>query len=140
MTRVVGRRQVSMMAFSEVEGAPVEEGADQSWGGGLEDLQRTAAVGADQVEVEPVGGDFGPEVLRVREGFPIKELVLDEAVDRFDIALPGVALGWDRAVVATEGAHGGRQALLVLVLEELRAVVGLPDQLGEVDSVAGQMD
>jgi hypothetical protein len=33
------------------------------------------------------------------EGLPIKELVFDQAVDGFDIALPSVAFGRDVAMV-----------------------------------------
>ena len=76
----------------------------------------------------PVGGDFAPEVSWTGEGLAIKELVLDEAMDRFDITLPGVTLGRDVTMVGTQGADGGRQTLLVLVFEELTAVVGLPGQ------------
>ena len=99
-----------------------------------------AAIGADEVEVKPVGGDLAPEVSRAGEGFAVEELVLDEAVNGFNIALPGVALGWDVAVVRAEGADGGREALLVLVFQELTTVVGLPCQTGEINAVAGEVD
>src|SRR5208282_6861901 len=64
----------------------------------------------------------------------------DEAVDRFDIALPGVTLGRDVTVVRTQGADGGGQTSLVLVFQELRAVVGLPGQGGQIDAVAGEVN
>ena len=64
---------------------------------GLKDLERAlpllSAIGADEIEAPPVGGDFAPEVRRAGEGFAGEELVFDEAVDGFDIALPGEAVG-----------------------------------------------
>ena len=88
----------------------MEEGGDQGRGLSLEDLERGlpffAAVGADQVEVMPVGGDFGPEVGGAGEGLPIKEFVLDEAVNGFDIALPSVALWGYVTVVGAQSANG----------------------------------
>ena len=54
-----------------------------------------AAIGSDEIKVMPVGGDLGPEVGWITEGFAIKELVFDEAMNGFDIALPSVALGRD---------------------------------------------
>ena len=120
-----------MVALGKVEGAPVEDGADEVRGLGLEDLKRAlpflAAVGADEVEVKPVGGDFAPEVRRAGEGFAIEELVFDEAVDGFHVALPGEAFGRDVAMVCAAGADGGGEALFVLVFEELGTVVGLSD-------------
>lgn len=63
----------------------------------LEDLQRAlpflAAIGPHQIEVLPVGGDFGPEIRRITEGLPIKKLVFHETMDGFDIALSGMPLG-----------------------------------------------
>ncbi|WCJ58279.1 hypothetical protein NXS98_02475 [Fontisphaera persica] len=49
------------------------------------------------------------------EGFAVEEFVFDQAVDGFDVALPGVAFGRDEAVVGAEGADGGGEALVVLV-------------------------
>jgi len=58
-----------------------------------------AAIGADEVEVVPVGGDLAPEGGWAGEGLPIKELVFDEAVNGFDIALPSVTLGRDVTMI-----------------------------------------
>lgn len=99
-----------------------------------------AAVRADQVEVVPVGGDLGPEVSQATEGFSVEELIFDEAVDGFDVALPGKALGWDVTVVRTQSAYRGGQALLLFVFQKLRAIIGLPDQAAQIDSVAGQVN
>src|SRR5512135_3749067 len=108
MTPVVWGRQVRVMTFSEVEWAPIEDGTDQSGSGGMEDLEGAlpflAAVGSHEVEVVPIGGDFGPELGGAGEGFAVEELVFDEAVDGFDVALPGIALGRDITVVRTQGA------------------------------------
>ena len=57
------------------------------------------SVGTDEVKVASVGGDFGEEVLAAVELFAIEELVLDQAMNRFDIALPGVTLGGNEAVI-----------------------------------------
>ena len=88
----------------------------------------------------PVGGDLAPEVGRAGEGFAVEELVFDEAMDGFDVTLPGVTLGWDVAVIRTEGADGGGEALLGLVFEELTTVIGLPGEAGEIHAVAGEVD
>ena len=133
-----------MVTFCQVKWAPIEEGTYQRRSGGLEDLERAlpflAAVGPHEVEVVPVGSDFGPEVGGTGEGLAVEELIFDEAVDGFDVALPGVALGRDVTVVGAQGAHGGGEALFLLVFEELRAIVGLPGQAGQIDSVAGQVN
>src|SRR5882672_9226148 len=124
-----------MVALGEVERVPVEEGSGQDRSRGMEDLERAlpflAAIRSDEIEVMPVGGDLGPEVVGTGEGFAVEELVLDEAMDGFDIALPGVALGRDVAMRGTQGADGGGQALFVLIFEELTAVVGLPGEGGQ---------
>ena len=111
---------------------PVEEGSGQGGSALLKDLKRAlpffAAIGPDEIEVEPVSGGLGPEVGGVSKRFAIEEFIFDEAVDGFDITLPGVTLGRDVAMRGTQGADGGGQSLLVLVFEELGAVVSLPDQ------------
>ena len=133
-----------MVALGEIEGTPVEHRPGQGRGLGLEDLQRAlpflAAIGPHEVEVMPVGGHLAPEVRRAGEGFTVEELVFDQAVHRLHVTLPGVTLGRDGAMVCTQGADGGGQALLVLVFEELTTVVGLPGQTGQIDAVPGQMD
>ena len=77
----------------------------------MEDLQWAvpffAPVGSNQIEVVPVSGELGPEVGWSGEGFAVEELILDEAMDGFDVALPGIALGRDITVVRTQGAHSG---------------------------------
>ena len=63
----------------------------------MEDLERAlpffAAVRPHEIEVIPVGGDLGPKVQWTAEGFQIKELIFDEAVNGFDVTLPGVSIG-----------------------------------------------
>jgi hypothetical protein len=56
-------------------------------------------MGTDEIEVMPVGGDLAPEAGWTGEGLAIQELVLDEAVNGFDITLPSVTFGWDVAMV-----------------------------------------
>lgn len=41
-------------------------------------------------------------------------------------------------MVGTQSADGGGQTLFLLVFEELRAVISLPDQSSQVDTMAGQ--
>ena len=50
-------------------------------------------VGADEVEIELVGEGFGEEIAAARKGFQVEELIFDEAVNGFDIALGGVSGG-----------------------------------------------
>ncbi len=57
-------------------------------------------VGTDQVEVELVGKGFGEEVAPTVERFQVKELIFDEAVNGFHIALEGVSGGRDANVLA----------------------------------------
>jgi hypothetical protein len=57
-------------------------------------------VGADEVEVELVGEGFGQEVAAALERFEVEELIFDEAMDGFDIALEGVSRGWNANVLA----------------------------------------
>jgi hypothetical protein len=70
----------------------------------LDDLPGTevmfVGVGADEVEVELVGKGFGEEIAAVREGFQIEELIFDEAMDGFDVALEGVSRGRNANVLA----------------------------------------
>jgi hypothetical protein len=81
----------------------MKESAGQSGSLSEEDLQRAfpflAAVGAEEIEVVPVRGDLAEEVVAVAELLQIEEFVFDQAVDGFDVALPGVALGRNEAVL-----------------------------------------
>ena len=92
-----------MVVLGEVEGTPVQDGTDQCGGFDRQDLEWAlpllSAVGPDEIEVEPVGGDLAPEVGRAGEGFTVEELIFDEAVDGFDITLPGVTFGRDVTMV-----------------------------------------
>src|SRR5258707_9256656 len=57
-------------------------------------------VGADQVEVELVGESLGEEIATAGERFQVKELIFDEAVNGFHIALEGVSGGRGADVLA----------------------------------------
>src|SRR2546427_8389984 len=71
-------------------------------------------VGTSQVEVELVEGSLGQEVGPAGESFQVKELVFDEAVNGFHVALEGVSGGGDarglRAEVGGGGGGGGGRA------------------------------
>ena len=70
----------------------------------LDDLPRTEVllvrVEADEVEVELVGAGLGQEVAATGERLQIEELVFDQAMDGFDIALKGMSGGRDADVLA----------------------------------------
>ncbi len=69
----------------------------------LKDLQRAfpffTAVRTEEVKVAPVGGDFDEEVVAITELLQIKKFIFHQAVNGFDIALPGVTLGGNEAVI-----------------------------------------
>jgi len=94
---------------------------------------------AADVEVVPVPGDPVPEVGFGAEGFPVGELIFDEAVNGLDIALPGVGFDRDVVVSGAQIADGGGQAAMVLIFEELRAMVGLPLDAAQGDPMEGQV-
>jgi len=83
------------------------------------DLQRRlplfAAIESGQIEVMPVGGGLGPELSRTAEALAVEELILDQPMHGFDIALPSVGFGRDIAMIAAEGSHGGGQTAVLLV-------------------------
>ena len=95
-------------------------------------------VGTYQVEVELIDGGFGKEFGTVTERFQIEEIVFDEAVNGLDVALIGVGGRGDALVlaVAESGRETGTMAEIVVAAKELRAVVGLPDQMAEIDAAA----
>ena len=66
-------------------------------------------IGPRQVEVELVEGSFGQEVDPVGEGFQIEELIFNEAVNGFDVALVGVGGGRDAIVLRAKVSDGGRE-------------------------------
>lgn len=47
-------------------------------------------IGTDEVEVELVGKGFGEKVSAAGERFEVEELIFDEAVNGFHVALKGV--------------------------------------------------
>src|ERR1035437_5396231 len=98
-------------------------------------------VGAGQVEVERIEGGLGKEIGTVAERFQIAELVFDEAMNGLDIARIGVCGGGNALVpaVAERGRETGGMAERVVAAKELGAVVGLPEQMAEIDAVAIQM-
>lgn len=75
----------------------------------------------------PVSSDLGPEVSGVVERLAIEKLIFDQAVDRFDIALPSVAFGRDIAMLRTQSTNGRRQATVLFIFQELAAIISLPN-------------
>ena len=57
-------------------------------------------VGTDKVEVELIGKGFGEKVSPARERFQIEELIFNQAVNGFHIALEGVSGGRNANVLA----------------------------------------
>ena len=104
----------------------------------LEDLPGGAmllvTVFAEGVKPEQVRGGLGEEVGAGGEGFDLVELILDEAVDGFDIGLPGVGRGRDGLMEqAGDGLDGMGKGAVVAGLgaaDELAAVVGLKASAG----------
>jgi hypothetical protein len=76
--------------------AQLERGA---WQEALDDLPRAevllVGVGTNEVEVKLIGEGLGEEVAAAGKGFQVEELVLDQAVDGFHVALKGVGGRWD---------------------------------------------
>lgn len=98
-------------------------------------------VGVHEVEVELIEEGLCQKVRAAGEGFQIKELVLDEPMHGLDLAVVGMGGGRDADVLAVAQVRGkaGGTALGVVAAHELFALVGLPDQVAEVDPVAGQV-
>jgi len=99
-------------------------------------------VGPHQIEVKLVEGSLGQEVGAVGERFQVEELIFDEAVNGFDIGLIGVGGGRDALVLRAEAGDGlgkaGAGAVVLQLADELSAVVGLPDQVLQIDAAAGE--
>lgn len=94
-----------------------------------------------EVEVELVGGDLGQELAAAAELLQIEELVFDQTVHGFHVTLPGVRARRDAHVltVPQRGREAGAAAVAVVGTDELTAVVGLPDQIAQLDTVAVQV-
>ena len=71
----------------------------------LNNMERThplfVSIEACDVEVQPIGGEFIPEVGRGEIGLTIKEFCFLKGMDRFNITLPGVSFGRDVVVAGT---------------------------------------
>ena len=63
-------------------------------------------VGAGEIEVERIGESFGEEVAAGGERFQVEELIFDQAMDGFDVALEGVSGGRDADVLAVAESGG----------------------------------
>ena len=126
------------MEHIEEKGRQGEDAFGESGIAVVEDLPGGAmlfvAVFAEGVKPEQVGGGFGEEVGAGGEGLDFVELILDEAVDGFDVGLPGVGRGRDGLMQQpADGLHGLRKGAVVAGLgaaDELAAVVGLEAAAG----------
>src|SRR3990172_9415320 len=129
--QVDGRKQ------AEIEGGARSELLDNLPGAVIP----LVGVEAHQVEVELIDGGLGKELAAAEERFQVKELVLDESVDGFDIALVGVSGGRDADVLAFSqgGGESGGSAEIIGAADELRAVVGLPNHVAERNAAAAEM-
>jgi hypothetical protein len=91
-------------------------------------------VGTDEVEVTLVDAGFGEELAAAAKGFQVVELVLDEPMDGFDVALVGVGRRGNALVLGAEEGDGAGEAGAGAVrfegADELAAVIGLPDEVG----------
>lgn len=98
-------------------------------------------IGPGQVEVVLVESGFGEELGAGGEGFQVIELVFDEAVNGFDIALEGVGGGRDALMltIAESGGEAGAGAVGLKRADEFSPVVGLPGQMREINAAAGQV-
>ena len=87
-------------------------------------------VGPSQVEVELVEGRLGEELGAIAEGFQVVELVFDEAMGSFHIALVGMSGRGDALALRAEVSDGAGEvrarAVGLKLAEEFAAVVGLP--------------
>jgi hypothetical protein len=85
-------------------------------------------VGTSQVEVELIGLCLGEEISTAGKQLQIKELIFDQAMHRFDIALVGVGSGRDAQMlaIAESGGKAGAMTERIVTADEFAAVVGLP--------------
>ena len=100
-------------------------------------------VGSGEVAVELVTGSLGEELGTVAERFQVEELVFDAAVHGFDIALVGVSGGGNALVLGAEETDRSGEAIAGAVgvqrPHKLAAVVGLEDQMRQIDATAIQV-
>ena len=91
-------------------------------------------VGPDEVEVTLVEAGLGEELAAAAKGFQVVELVRDEPMDGFDVALVGVGRRGNALVLGAEAGDGageaGAGAIGLGGADEFAAVVGWPDEVG----------
>jgi len=98
-------------------------------------------IGPGQIEVVLIERDLGEELGAGSKSFQVIELVFDEAVHGFDVALVGVSGGRDALMLALAegGGEAGTGAVVLELADEFAAVIGLPSEVAEFDAAAGQM-
>jgi len=91
-------------------------------------------VRTSQVEVELIGLSLGEEISAAGEQLQIKELIFDQTMHGFDIALVGVGSGRDAQMltVAQSGGETRAMPLRIVTANEFAAVVGLPSQIAQI--------
>src|SRR3990172_7526898 len=107
----------------------------------MEDLPRGlvpfGAIAPGGIKPDLVAGGFGEEVGACGELLDFIEFVLNEAVDGFDVGLPGMCGRGDGVMAhAADGLHGlrkGTGGLGVPSADELTAIVGLNPAVAEAD-------
>jgi hypothetical protein len=111
----------------------------------LDDLPGTLilfmGVGPNEIEIHLVGLGLGEKFAAAGEGFQIEELIFDQAMHRFDIALVGVRRGRDAEMLAVSqrGGEAGGLAGGIVASDELTAIVSLPGQVAQIDAAAIQV-
>jgi len=99
-------------------------------------LKFLVGIRSREIEIELVGLRLGEEFTATGEGFQIEELIFDQTMHGFDIALIGMGRGWDAQVLAVAQRCGEARAmaLRIVAADEFAAVVGLPGQVAQVHS------
>ena len=91
-------------------------------------------VRSREIEIELIGLRFGEEFTAAGKSFQIEELIFDQAMHGFHIALKGVRGGRDAEMlaIAQSGGETGAVPLGIVTTNEFAAVVGLPGQVAQV--------
>ncbi len=98
-------------------------------------------IGPNEIEIHLVGLGLGEKFAAAGEGFQIEELIFDQAMHRFDIALVGVRRGRDAEMLAVSqrGGEAGGLAGGIVASDEFAAIVSLPGQVAQIDAAAIQV-
>ena len=77
-------------------------------------------VRSREIEIELIGLCFGEVFAAAGEGFQIEELIFDQAMHGFDIALIGVRSGRDAQMltIAQSGGEAGAMTVRIVTADE----------------------